>query len=190
MTKTGFRAGASESRPSRISRPSSYKASFTRASGTARTIRTARISAAIVASRMGSFTFAAAVSNVARGVKTRPSHAHVPWGIEMTRSKPKTVWDKGPNPDRRLQGRAWQKLRARWLQEHPVCVMCGTKSPPRVTLATILDHIRPRSKGGTEVESNLQALCKDCDRIKQALDRGYKPRKRKRVGLDGWAVDD
>lgn len=106
----------------------------------------------------------------------------------MTTSKPTKVWDKGPNPDRRLQGRPWQKLRARWLQEHPLCVHCDAKG--RVRLATVLDHIIPRSKGGTEIESNLQGLCRDCDLIKQALDRGYKPRKLKRVGLDGWAVDD
>jgi 5-methylcytosine-specific restriction enzyme A len=106
----------------------------------------------------------------------------------MTTSKPKKVWDKGPNPDRRLQGRAWQKLRARWLQEHPLCVHCEAKG--RVRLATVLDHILPRSKGGTEIEENLQGLCKSCDLIKQALDRGYKPRERRRIGLDGWSVPD
>ena len=95
------------------------------------------------------------------------------------------AWAKKRTDDRRL-GRAWQKLRARWLQDRPLCVHCEAKG--RVTKATTLDHIRPRSQGGTEDETNLQGLCDRCHNIKSLADRGHKPRPR--IGPDGWPIED
>lgn len=36
-----------------------------------------------------------------------------------------------------------------------------------------VDHIVPIEKGGSEDDSNLQLLCKECHRKKTARDRGY-----------------
>lgn len=58
-------------------------------------------------------------------------------------------------------GYAWQKARARFLREHPLCVMCEQERPTRVTAATVVDHKIPHR--GDKVlfwdESNWQPLC-------------------------------
>jgi 5-methylcytosine-specific restriction protein A len=51
----------------------------------------------------------------------------------------------------------WRRLRARYLRRHPLCVECQRFE--HTMLATDVDHIRPRSAGGSDEESNLQALC-------------------------------
>lgn len=67
---------------------------------------------------------------------------------------------KGSSSERGY-GYAWQKARARFLQAHPLCVMCQDMKPPRVTAAEVVDHIIPH-KGDQELfwnESNWQPLC-------------------------------
>ena len=55
--------------------------------------------------------------------------------------------------DKKLySSRSWQKMRAVILMRHPLCEMCERKH--RVTPSTDVDHIIPRSQGGTEIESN------------------------------------
>ena len=49
-------------------------------------------------------------------------------------------------------GEAWRRLRAEFLRKHSQCVVCGE-------LATDVHHILPRSKGGSDDWSNLEALC-------------------------------
>lgn len=54
----------------------------------------------------------------------------------------------------------WQKARERYLQEHPLCVMCEEQG--RVTASTVVDHIVPHH-GDQRLfwaETNWQALCK------------------------------
>lgn len=52
--------------------------------------------------------------------------------------------------------------RARIIAKHDGrCAICGAK-PPKLTL----DHILPRSKGGTQEEENLQPACARCNRLK------------------------
>lgn len=41
------------------------------------------------------------------------------------------------------------------------CVVCGRNAEDGVTLH--VDHIHPRSKGGTKDKSNLATLCSDCN---------------------------
>jgi 5-methylcytosine-specific restriction enzyme A len=52
-------------------------------------------------------------------------------------------------------GARWQKLRRLYLRRYPVCVLCGRP-------ATDVDHILPRRRGGSDHETNLQALCASC----------------------------
>jgi 5-methylcytosine-specific restriction protein A len=61
---------------------------------------------------------------------------------------------------------------------------------PRLTIATVCDHIRPH-KGDAELfwsSTNLQGLCAPHhDSTKQAEEKG---RKRVQIGPDGWPVED
>lgn len=67
---------------------------------------------------------------------------------------------------------AWQQTRASFLAHHPFCIVCGQK-------ATHVDHIVARRRGGSDDESNLQALCASCHSRKTAtIDGGGWPGKR------------
>jgi 5-methylcytosine-specific restriction protein A len=92
--------------------------------------------------------------------------------------------------DKRLRGRALQRLRKRIFSEQPLCAACS-EPPIRVRLAEEVDHIIPLSKGGTYDRSNLQGLCRECHEKKTALEQGRKPRERYACGVDvdGWPLD-
>lgn len=76
-------------------------------------------------------------------------------------------------------GKRWQRIRAGHLKREPVCRSClargvinaGTKGAPLE-----VDHITPRSQGGSDDDSNLQSLCKPCHSAKtlaeQRMGRG------------------
>ncbi|MBR4401038.1 MAG: HNH endonuclease [Synergistes sp.] len=52
----------------------------------------------------------------------------------------------------------WQKMRRRFLAQHPLCEMCLLDN--RISAAVIVDHIVEISDGGSPVDpANLQALC-------------------------------
>jgi len=57
-------------------------------------------------------------------------------------------------------GRAWDRLRAAHLAQHPLCAACLAMRPPVTTAATDVDHIKPKSQGGTDDPANLQSLCR------------------------------
>lgn len=86
----------------------------------------------------------------------------------------------------RIRGRKLQALRARHFAANPLCVMCEAKTPPRITLATQLDHILALTNGGTNSDDNYQGLCDECHKDKTAKDKGH--RVKRRIGLDGWPV--
>ena len=54
--------------------------------------------------------------------------------------------------------RRWLQERDRQLTEHPLCAMCL----PRVTAATVCDHVDPRDKGDLETffKGPFASLCK------------------------------
>lgn len=59
----------------------------------------------------------------------------------------------------------WRKVRQLHLDAEPLCRHC--KQAGRLTAATHVDHITPRSAGGADFEdSNLQSLCKPCHEAK------------------------
>jgi 5-methylcytosine-specific restriction protein A len=66
---------------------------------------------------------------------------------------------RDPDTNKRY-GRAWKKIRARFLLQHPLCEQC--KSECRLTAAEEVHHIVPLANGGTHDENNLHALCKSC----------------------------
>jgi len=49
-------------------------------------------------------------------------------------------------------GYEWRKIRDAYLAGHPWCEVCGE-------LATDVDHIVSRRRGGTDDDSNLMSLC-------------------------------
>lgn len=69
--------------------------------------------------------------------------------------KPYTLVSMAMALAKRGYGARWQRLRRMYLRQHPVCVLCGRP-------ATDVDHILPKRRGGSDDESNLQALCPDC----------------------------
>ena len=57
-------------------------------------------------------------------------------------------------------GRAWKKIRARYVAAHPLCEMCQAEG--RLTPTEIVHHIKELSDGGTHDFSNLMSVCKSC----------------------------
>jgi 5-methylcytosine-specific restriction protein A len=63
------------------------------------------------------------------------------------------------------QSRTWRNLRDHFIKLNPLCVECA-----KINIfvpANIVDHIKPISEGGSELDSNnLQSLCKSCHAVK------------------------
>ena len=62
-------------------------------------------------------------------------------------------------------GAPWRKLRAEVLAAQPWCGECGA-------VATDVDHIVPRRRGGTDAFSNLRPLCHGCHSRKTVTQDG------------------
>ena len=68
-------------------------------------------------------------------------------------------------------GSAWAKLRNRiMLRDCGLCQVCARVD--RVMAAQAVDHIIPKSQGGTDQECNLQAICRKCHDDKTAAESG------------------
>lgn len=61
---------------------------------------------------------------------------------------------------RRRYGRAWKRIRDRYIAAHPLCEQCQKEG--RITPAREIHHVLPLSHGGTHSEDNLMALCTPC----------------------------
>ena len=57
-------------------------------------------------------------------------------------------------------GRAWKRIRDRYVKEHPLCEMCLKDG--RLTPVEEVHHINPLSQGGTHSNDNLMSLCQSC----------------------------
>src|SRR5262245_40732128 len=77
--------------------------------------------------------------------------------------------DRRTSRHERGYGTAWDKLRTRILErDHGICQPC--QGAGRLTLASQVDHIKPKADGGTDDEANLQAICKPCHDAKTAAE--------------------
>jgi 5-methylcytosine-specific restriction endonuclease McrA len=74
--------------------------------------------------------------------------------------------------DKRLRGYSGMKRRAKQLRGSPLCAMCLARTPPRITEATVADHIVALVNGGPD-DGPLQSLCRACHAIKTAQDLGH-----------------
>lgn len=74
-----------------------------------------------------------------------------------------TSWrHTGMTAAQRGYGYRWQKERAKFLVESPLCVYCEREG--RITAATVVDHIQPH-RGNQALfwdKNNWQSLCKPC----------------------------
>lgn len=96
------------------------------------------------------------------------------------------AWSK-ESASSRGYGSAWNKLRTIvMMRDFQICQPCTRNN--RVTLATEVDHIIPKAKGGTDDLSNLQAICEDCHKKKTNKDKGFKFKQP--IGKDGWPIED
>jgi 5-methylcytosine-specific restriction protein A len=75
-------------------------------------------------------------------------------------------WDhKGKTRHERGYGTAWDKLRKSALdRDNHLCQKCLRKKV--YTLATEVDHIKPKYKGGTDNLINLEGICSKCHKVK------------------------
>jgi len=90
----------------------------------------------------------------------------------MTNKQPSWRSDKRTSSDRGY-GYAWQQARARYLESHPLCVMCEAEG--RVTLAGVVDHIIPHKGDQTlfwDSEKNWQSLCLKHHNVDKAEQEG------------------
>lgn len=83
-------------------------------------------------------------------------------------------------------GRQWEKLRMQVLKrDERLCQVCFKAG--RIKLATEVDHVVPKGKGGTDSLANLQAICGPCHSAKTLLDSGRSTKPR--IGLNGWRIE-
>jgi len=68
-------------------------------------------------------------------------------------------YDRDPAVRRRY-GRAWKRIRDKYVLEHPLCEQCQEKG--LLVPTEEVHHKVPLSEGGTHARSNLIALCKSC----------------------------
>ena len=61
---------------------------------------------------------------------------------------------------RKRYGRAWKRIRDRYIAAHPLCEQCVKVG--KMTPAEEVHHILPLSRGGTHAEENLMSLCTSC----------------------------
>ena len=74
-------------------------------------------------------------------------------------------WQHTKTASERGYGNDWKVLRQQALsRDNFLCQSCRTNGV--YTPATDVDHIKPKSQGGTNAMSNLQSLCKSCHREK------------------------
>lgn len=82
-------------------------------------------------------------------------------------------------------GSAWDKIRKVILQrDKHMCQACLRRGKAKP--GNHVDHIKPKAKGGTDAEGNLETLCKHCHDIKTTEETGKKFRPRSTIGIDGW----
>lgn len=63
--------------------------------------------------------------------------------------------------DRFYHRAAWKKLRGLQLQIEPLCREC--RKVGKLTAASVVDHIIPRTEGGADYDlNNLRSVCKPC----------------------------
>ena len=98
-------------------------------------------------------------------------------------------WRNRPSAAERGYSRGWKALRKRVMDRDKwLCQPCLAGG--RVTPATECDHVLPKAQGGTDDETNLQAICGPCHQAKTEREAAAEQGRRARVtfGADGWPI--
>ena len=101
-----------------------------------------------------------------------PNYAVYRGKCEAHRKEATGQW-KGKRDVGRLPGWEWARVRKRILERDAwLCQPCTRAG--RVVKATEVDHIKPKSQGGTDSPDNLEAICKTCheEKSKQEAKQG------------------
>jgi 5-methylcytosine-specific restriction protein A len=106
----------------------------------------------------------------------------------VSQRAPRKAWQhERKSRHERGYGMTWERLREQVMRrDMRLCQPCLRKN--RVTPAHAVDHIIPKAKGGTDDLDNLQAICRSCHLDKTMRDNGR--RAKRRIGVDGYPVDD
>lgn len=87
-------------------------------------------------------------------IKTLGATQHKGWASEARGSR-----------QERGYGAAWDRARKLVMQRD--CGLCQPcRRAGRIAAARAVDHIVPKSQGGTDGEHNLQAICDACHQVK------------------------
>ncbi|MGN0609837.1 MAG: HNH endonuclease [Oscillospiraceae bacterium] len=97
---------------------------------------------------------------------------------EKLASREYEKYGRDPNVHRRY-GRAWKRIRDKYVSEHPFCELCFEKG--MLVPTREVHHKRPLSEGGTHERDNLIALCKSCHAKIHAERGDYQGSKKYRV---------
>lgn len=74
-------------------------------------------------------------------------------------------------------GTEWDKLRLFVLRRDGGLCRCATcKASGRIRIASEVDHVVPRARGGSDAPDNLQAINAECHAAKTRRDNGGKER--------------
>lgn len=68
-------------------------------------------------------------------------------------------YDRDPHHGQNY-GASWKRVRARFLEEHPLCELCLYDG--KLVPATLVHHKRKVTDGGTNDFENLMSLCQNC----------------------------
>lgn len=81
--------------------------------------------------------------------------------------RPLSSWAHEKSTTQRGYGHAWRQLRRQILvRDRHLCQSCLRAQ--RTSVASDVDHVRPRSQGGTDEPANLEAICKACHQAKSS----------------------
>ena len=97
--------------------------------------------------------------------------ADLPWDSKARRQKATESYVRERSSDLYHTAR-WTRLSKAFRASHPLCAMCAAKGV--IKPAQVADHITPWPVCGLEgffSESNLQALCSDCNHEKGQRDK-------------------
>ena len=78
-----------------------------------------------------------------------------------------------PSSHQRGYGALWRDIRLAHLRKEPLCRDPFHTHPGQVIPATDVDHIVPRSAGGSDRDDNLQSLCHACHSSKTVMQTGF-----------------
>ena len=84
-------------------------------------------------------------------------------------------------------GSEWTKRRERILaRDRGICQPCLKLG--NLHRGSEVDHIVPKSKGGTDDDSNLQTICREAHKAKTVTEQGKEYKPKQTIGIDGFPI--